>query len=170
MPFTISSRLSAFSTDRQENGLALDLLSHCFRLSAPRVNASKMRNNLIWFALENVTAHRFVEPARLHFARTARAVRERGALSECPAARASASYWFDNAPVCHLPLARLIQLVVRSFASKMLRRYARRRGRPCRHTRMVIARPAARRRAARPCRGDTRPARGSKLTPRFFPS
>ena len=32
----------------------------------------------------------FVKPARLHFARTA------CALSECPAARARTSYWFDN--------------------------------------------------------------------------
>ena len=40
-----------------------------------------------------------VKPARLHFARTALALRldrERGALSERPAGRARASYWFDN--------------------------------------------------------------------------
>ena len=41
-----------------------------------------------------------VKPARLHFARTARALRdatcERGVLSEFRAARTCASYWFDN--------------------------------------------------------------------------
>ena len=44
-----------------------------------------------------------VKPARLHFARTARAltgryihVCEQGVLSECPAACARASYWFDK--------------------------------------------------------------------------
>ena len=35
----------------------------------------------------------FVKPARLHFAR------ERGVLSEYPAARARASYWFDKRSV-----------------------------------------------------------------------
>ena len=40
-----------------------------------------------------------VKPARLHFARAARALAgryERGVLSEYPAARARASYWFDK--------------------------------------------------------------------------
>ena len=49
-------------------------------------------------------ARPFVKPARLHFARAARAlagrytrdVCERGVLSEYPAARARASYWFDT--------------------------------------------------------------------------
>ena len=44
---------------------------------------------------------RLVKPARLHFARTARALRdatyERGVLSEFRAARTCASYWFDKA-------------------------------------------------------------------------
>ena len=49
-----------------------------------------------------------VKPARLHFARTARALRDatykRGALSEYPAARARASYWFDSLGTYYLRL------------------------------------------------------------------
>ena len=37
-----------------------------------------------------------VKPARLHFARTARALCERGVVSEFSAARARGSYWFDK--------------------------------------------------------------------------
>ena len=50
-----------------------------------------------------------VKPARLHFARTARAltgryVCERGVLSEFPAARARACYWFDKLCGRSLPM------------------------------------------------------------------
>ena len=54
-----------------------------------------------------------VKPARLHFARTARALREatyeaceRGDLSEFLAARTCASYWFDKAAPSALAAAR----------------------------------------------------------------
>ena len=45
---------------------------------------------------------RLVKPAKLHFARAARALTgrymcERGVLSEYPVARARASYWFESA-------------------------------------------------------------------------
>ena len=43
-----------------------------------------------------VTLLLIVKPARLHFARTALHVCERGVLSEFRAARTCASYWFDN--------------------------------------------------------------------------
>ena len=41
----------------------------------------------------------FVKPARLRFARTARALR--GDLSEFLAARTCASYWFDKRPYAY---------------------------------------------------------------------
>ena len=56
-----------------------------------------------WTCIARQATARFVKPARLHFARTARALRYatyiRGVLSEFRAARTCASYWFDNCSI-----------------------------------------------------------------------
>ena len=54
----------------------------------------------------SVAHARLVKPARLHFARTARALTERGVVSEFSAARARGSYWFDKPQTRAVPSGR----------------------------------------------------------------
>ena len=67
---------------------------------------------------------RVVEPARLHFARAARALAG-GVLSEYPAARARASYWFDKTSVVALSAAQQTINLTRSECENVPQRVRR---------------------------------------------
>ena len=89
--FHITLPLGRFAFGKTQRG------PHCARQASQRLLAWVPQALLLRNAMQQI-----VKPARLHFARTARALRdahvcERGALSEFRAARTCASYWFDNA-------------------------------------------------------------------------
>ena len=81
-------------------------LTRALRALRAATKGGHLKRHLIYdlAALQPRAQRAFVKPARLHFARTARALTgrymcERGDLSEFLAARTCASYWLDKACV-----------------------------------------------------------------------